>query len=60
MTPQLKAIMEIHEFLTREGIPYVLIGGIALQWWGEPRFTRDVDIAILVNSGDGLMNSLPC
>ncbi|MEP9411414.1 MAG: nucleotidyl transferase AbiEii/AbiGii toxin family protein [Candidatus Brocadia sp.] len=52
--------MEIHEFLTREGIPYVLIGGIALQWWGEPRFTRDVDIAILVNSGDGLMNSLPC
>ncbi|TVM03513.1 MAG: hypothetical protein CV087_04655 [Candidatus Brocadia sp. WS118] len=52
MTPQVKAIMEIHEFLTREGIPYVLIGGIALQWWGEPRFTRDVDVTILVNSRD--------
>jgi len=30
----------------------VLIGGIALQWWGEPRFTRDVDVTILVNPGE--------
>lgn len=25
---------------------YAVIGGIALQFWGEPRFTRDVDITV--------------
>ena len=52
MNPQIKAIREVHKFFTREGIPYVFIGGIALQWWGEPRFTRDVDVTVLVNLGE--------
>jgi len=51
MDPQFKAIWEVHQFFKKEGIPYVLIGGIALQWWGEPRFTRDVDVTILVDLG---------
>jgi predicted nucleotidyltransferase len=52
MNPQFRAIWEIHQFFTEEQIPYVLIGGIALQWWGVPRFTRDVDVTILVNLGE--------
>lgn len=52
MNLQLEAIKEVHECFTREDIPYVLIGGIALQWWGEPRFTRDVDVTVLVNLGE--------
>ena len=52
MNPQFRAIWEIHQFFTEEQIPYALIGGIALQWWGEPRFTRDVDVTILVNLGE--------
>jgi predicted nucleotidyltransferase len=48
---QLEAIKEVHQFFTKEKIPYVLIGGIALQHWGEPRFTRDIDVTILVDSG---------
>jgi len=48
---QLEAIKEIHLFFTKEKIPYVLIGGIALQYWGEPRFTRDIDVTILVYPG---------
>lgn len=52
MNPQFKAIWEVHKFFTSEKIPYVIIGGIALQWWGEPRFTRDVDVTILVNLGE--------
>lgn len=52
MNSQLNAILEVHRFFTKEKIPYVLIGGIALQHWGEPRFTRDVDITILVNFGE--------
>jgi len=52
MNLQLKAIKEVHQFFTSKDIPHVIIGGIALQWWGEPRFTRDVDVTILVPSGD--------
>jgi hypothetical protein len=51
MNPQLKAIWEVHRFFRKNDIPYVFIGGIALQWWGEPRFTRDVDVTILVDLG---------
>lgn len=49
MNLQFRAIWEVHEFFTKEDIPYVIIGGIALQRWGEPRFTRDLDVTILVN-----------
>ncbi len=52
MNQQFKAILEVHHFFTRENIPYVFIGGIALQQWGEPRFTRDLDITILVALGE--------
>lgn len=52
MNPQFKALWEVHRFFEKEGIPYLFIGGIALQWWGEPRFTRDVDVTILVNLGE--------
>jgi len=34
------------------GIPYVIIGGIAVQRWGEPRFTEDVDVTVLAPSGE--------
>lgn len=33
------------------GLPNCVIGGIALQRWGEPRFTADVDLAVLVEAG---------
>ena len=48
----LKAAFEIARFLEEQGIPYFVIGGLALQHWGEPRFTRDVDITVLVTSKD--------
>ena len=39
-----QAAWEIHEFFTRRNVPYVVIGGMAVQHWGEPRFTQDVDV----------------
>lgn len=33
-------------------LPYAVIGGIALQVWGETRVTRDVDISLLTGFGD--------
>jgi hypothetical protein len=38
------AAWELHVFLTRLGVPYVIIGGLAVRQWGEPRFTQDVDV----------------
>lgn len=29
-----------------------IIGGVALQRWGEPRFTADADLSVLVEPGD--------
>lgn len=50
-TPQLEAAWRLHCFLTERGILYVVIGGIAVQHWGEPRFTRDVDVTVMVEPG---------
>lgn len=46
MNPQLEAAWEIGQFLTRRGVTYAIIGGIAVQKWGEPRFTRDIDLSV--------------
>ncbi len=34
MNPLLAAAVEFHEFLTAQAIPYAIIGGIAVQFWG--------------------------
>ncbi len=34
------------EFFEREGIPYAVIGGLAMQAWGRSRFTKDLDIVV--------------
>ena len=45
------AAAEIQNFLQLAGERYCFIGGIALQRWGEPRFTRDVDVTLLCPYG---------
>ena len=42
------AAIEFHNFLTARAIPYAIIGGIAVQFWGEPRGTRDLDLTVAV------------
>ena len=34
------------------GLPFCVIGGVALQRWGEPRFTADADLSVLVEPGE--------
>jgi hypothetical protein len=31
---------------------FCFIGGLAVQHWGEPRFTRDVDLTLLTGLGN--------
>jgi len=45
----LEAIQYTQRWLSRKKIPYMIIGGIANIVWGEPRFTRDIDIKVWVN-----------
>jgi hypothetical protein len=52
MIRPLEAAWEFHEFLTAQGIPYVIIGGLAVQYWGQPRLTVDVDLTVLIPPED--------
>ena len=33
------------------GLEFCIIGGVALQRWGEPRYTADADLSVLVEPG---------
>lgn len=45
------AAAEIQDYLQRAGERFCFIGGVALQRWGEPRLTRDVDLTLLCPYG---------
>lgn len=38
------------EDLTALGVRFALVGGLAVSTWSEPRYTRDVDIAVAVDA----------
>jgi len=43
------ALEEINTFLKANRVEFCLIGGLAVQIRGEPRFTSDIDICLLSN-----------
>jgi hypothetical protein len=47
----LQTASKIDKFLKRESWKFCFIGGIAIQRWGELRFTRDVDLTLLTGFG---------
>src|SRR5438093_8002381 len=42
------ALTALAAWLDRHSLPYMVIGGFAVTIWGEPRFTRDLDVTISV------------
>lgn len=44
--------MELQTFCEARKWRFCLIGGLAVQHWGEPRFTRDVDMTLLTGFGN--------
>lgn len=46
------AALDIQTFLQSHAWRSAVIGGLAVQRWGEPRQTRDVDLALLTGLGD--------
>lgn len=44
--------LELQAFCETRRWRFCLIGGLAVQHWGEPRFTRDVDMTLLTGFGN--------
>lgn len=53
----LAAALEVQTVIQDEGFEFCFIGGLALQRWGEPRFTQDVDLTVLCPFGDEIETS---
>ena len=51
MNPIFTAALEIQAFCEKKKWRYCIIGGLAVQRWGEPRLTRDVDLTVLSGFG---------
>jgi len=49
MDSQTAGLQELSAFMEAHGIGYAVIGGLAVQIWGEPRFTLDIDVTVIVN-----------
>jgi hypothetical protein len=47
----LEGVVEVAQFLDIRHVPYAILGGIAVQHWGEPRTTLDIDVVVLVPPG---------
>ena len=52
MNALFQAVREVADFMDARGWKYCLIGGLAVQRWGEPRATLDADITLLADFGD--------
>ena len=42
---------ELQEFFKSRRWAFCFIGGLVVQCWGEPRYTKDVDITLLTGVG---------
>lgn len=50
--PLLQHLRELCAFLENAGIEYMLVGGLAVGIWGEPRATVDIDFLVSFNLKD--------
>jgi len=46
--PKTEALRRLKEFFEQNHIRYMIIGGLANAVWGEPRFTYDADVKVLL------------
>ncbi len=51
MTEVIRAAAELQALCEAQGWRFCVIGGLALQRWGEPRETADVDLTLLTGFG---------
>ena len=47
----LLAAVQVQSMLLKQGWRFCFIGGVAVQRWGNPRFTRDIDLTLVTGFG---------
>lgn len=47
-----ESVIALQRALNRAQIPSIVIGGIAVAVWGEPRLTRDADLKVLLERAE--------
>lgn len=52
MNPVHAAALELQRFCLLQEWKFCFIGGLAVQRWGEPRLTLDVDLSLLTGFGN--------
>jgi len=52
MNALFNAAKEVSDFMSERGWPHCIIGGLAVQCWGEPRTTMDTDISLFTGWGE--------
>jgi hypothetical protein len=52
MTELYLTALEVQRLCEGQRWPFCIIGGIAVQRWGEPRFTTDVDLTLFTGFGE--------
>lgn len=52
MKTELDIIADISERFEKLGIPYMLTGSIAMNYYAEPRMTRDIDVVVVIKNED--------
>ena len=48
----LQSVVALQRHLSEAGIPSVVVGGVAVAAWGDPRVTRDVDLKVQLERDD--------
>lgn len=50
MAEQFTHLLEVFKALENQNVDYILIGGVAVIFYGMERLTRDIDIFIKMNT----------
>ena len=50
MKSELDIIADVAQKLEKIGIQYMLTGSVAMNYYAEPRMTRDIDLVVVVGS----------
>ena len=48
----IEVMCEIHRILGANAIPHTFVGGLALNAWGIPRATFDIDLCVVLGAGE--------
>ena len=51
MNDILRAAADLQTFCEQHGWAFCFIGGLAVQRWGNPRYTQDADLTLLTGFG---------